>query len=165
MNRFHVHISVDNLNDSIRFYSTLFNMTPTIEKSDYAKWMLEDPRINFAISKRGAKTGLDHIGIQTETNEELSILHNRMHDAGIGMLTQNKQACCYSESNKHWAIDPSGIAWETYHTLGAIPTFNNNSGSEDTNAACCIPNILAPQSENESCCTPISNDPKACCNS
>lgn len=142
MKRFHVHISVDDLNDSIRFYSTLFNTSPTIEKPDYAKWMLEDPRINFAISKRGAKAGLDHIGIQTECAEELTTLHDRMHDAGIEMLTQNGQACCYSESDKHWAVDPSGIAWETYHTLGTIPTFNHGQSNNDStteSSACCAP--------------------------
>jgi hypothetical protein len=152
MKRFHVHISVDDLNESIRFYSTLFATSPTIEKPDYAKWMLDDPRINFAISKRGTKAGLDHIGIQTETADELSTLHNRMHDAGIAMLTQNGEACCYAESNKHWAVDPSGIAWETYHTLRTIPTFNRNqSKKESTTVACCSPNLVTPKSS-EACC-------------
>jgi predicted enzyme related to lactoylglutathione lyase len=152
MKRFHVHVSVDNLSESIRFYSTLFATAPTVEKPDYAKWMLDDPRINFAISKRGTKPGVDHIGIQTENEEELLDLHNRMHDAGIEMLTQTGQACCYAESNKHWAVDPSGIAWETYHTLKDIPTFDCGPSNDDNvNAACCTPN-KKENTNGQKCC-------------
>jgi len=140
MKRIHLHISVDNLAKSISFYSTLFGASPTVEKIDYAKWMLDDPLVNFAISQRGAKAGLDHIGIQAENSDELAEIKNRLETADMDMLTQEGTTCCYAKSDKHWVQDPSGIAWETYHTLESAPTFNNNAdGTIESESACCAP--------------------------
>ncbi|MDZ4099198.1 MAG: ArsI/CadI family heavy metal resistance metalloenzyme [Methylophilaceae bacterium] len=138
MKRMHVHISVDDLNKSILFYMQLFGAAPTVEKQDYAKWMLNDPRINFAISQRGNKTGIDHLGIQVENDEELNEIKARLEAADMSMLTQEGTTCCYAKSDKHWVQDPSGIAWESYRTLDSAPTFNDikNEASEN---ACCAP--------------------------
>ena len=139
MKRIHLHISVDDLAKSISFYNTLFGTSPTVEKTDYAKWMLDDPLVNFAISQRGAKAGLDHIGIQVENNDELAEIKNRLETADMDMLTQEGTTCCYAKSDKHWVQDPSGIAWETYCTLETSPTFNNASTSIGSEAECCVP--------------------------
>lgn len=137
MKRMHIHISVDNLEASAKFYSQLFGVPPTVEKPDYAKWMLEDPRINFAISQRGAKAGLDHLGIQVESEGELAEIETRLEAAEMPMLSQLGTTCCYAKSDKHWVMDPSGIAWEAYHTLDSAPTFHGNTGDHET--ACCAP--------------------------
>lgn len=140
MKRMHLHVSVDNIQKSIHFYNQLFGTVPTVSKPDYAKWMLEDPLVNFAISQRGAKAGLDHIGIQVESDVELTEIKERLEKAELSVLTEEATTCCYAKSDKHWVQDPSGIAWETYRTLESAPTFN---GQETTkNAACCV---LAPQ--------------------
>ena len=139
MKRMHLHVAVDNLAKSIHFYNTLFGISPTVEKVDYAKWMLDDPRVNFAISQRGAKAGLDHIGIQVENNDELTEIKSRLEAADMSMLTQEGTTCCYAKSDKHWVQDPSGIAWETYHTLESAPTFNNATENLMTESACCAP--------------------------
>jgi catechol 2,3-dioxygenase-like lactoylglutathione lyase family enzyme len=138
MKRMHIHISVDDLNKSIQFYNSIFGATPTVEKSDYAKWMLEDPLVNFAISQRGAKAGLDHIGIQVDSDEDLSEIKARLDQAELSILSQEGTTCCYAKSDKHWVIDPSGIAWETYHTLESAPTFND-ANAQTSNSACCAP--------------------------
>ena len=137
MKRMHLHVAVDDLAQSIRFYSTLFGAAPTISKPDYAKWMLEDPRVNFAISQRGAKPGLDHIGIQVESDSELDDIRQRLERADLGMLTEAGTTCCYAKSDKHWLQDPSGLAWEAYRTLDNAPTFNEQPEQEA--AACCTP--------------------------
>ena len=137
MKRMHLHVSVDDLDKSIAFYSTLFGTAPSVEKSDYAKWMLEDPLVNFAISQRGAKIGLDHIGIQVDNDEELGEIKARLEAADMSILTQEGTTCCYAKSDKHWVQDPSGLAWETYHTLDSAPTFNDSA--ENTSTACCAP--------------------------
>ena len=137
MKRMHLHVAVDDLAQSIRFYSTLFGVAPTISKPDYAKWMLEDPRVNFAISQRGAKPGLDHIGIQVESDSELDDIRQRLERADLGMLTEAGTTCCYAKSDKHWVQDPSGLAWEAYRTLDSAPTFNEQPEQEA--AACCTP--------------------------
>ncbi len=142
MKRMHLHVSVEDLNTSIGFYSSLFGAEPTVSKPDYAKWMLEDPVVNFAISKRGVTPGLDHIGIQVESDTELTEIKDRLEKAEMSLLTQEDTTCCYSKSDKHWVQDPSGIAWETYRTLDTAPTFSNQETVE-TNGACCAP---APQS-------------------
>lgn len=142
MNRFHVHLAVADLNASIRFYSAMFGTEPTVTKSDYAKWMLEDPRINFAISQRGHAAGINHLGIQVETDAELDAMRMRLADAEIAATTPGESACCYARSNKYWATDPQGIAWETYHTLGAIPMFGEDRQVPTENvqpSACCVP--------------------------
>ena len=137
MKRMHLHVAVDDLAQSIRFYSTLFGAAPTISKPDYAKWMLEDPRVNFAISQRGAKPGLDHIGIQVESDSELDDIRQRLERADLAMLTEAGTTCCYAKSDKHWLQDPSGLAWEAYRTLDSAPTFNEQPEQEAT--ACCTP--------------------------
>lgn len=140
MKRMHLHVSVDDIQKSLAFYSQLFGAEPTVSKPDYAKWMLDDPLVNFAISQRGAKAGLDHIGIQVESDVELIEIKERLEKAELSVLTEEGTTCCYAKSDKHWVQDPSGIAWETYRTLESAPTFN---GQETTKtAACCVP---APQ--------------------
>lgn len=127
MKRFHVHIAVDNLQDNIRFYSALFGTEPAIGKADYAKWMLDDPYINFAISARGAKLGLDHVGIQVDSEEALKEMHNRLAQADLPAAEQQNAECCYATSNKYWTVDPQGIAWEAFHSLTTIPTFGEDT--------------------------------------
>jgi catechol-2,3-dioxygenase len=140
MKRMHLHVSVDNLNKSISFYNSLFGASPTVIKPDYAKWMLDDPHVNFAISQRGANTGLDHIGIQVENDAELLEIKQRLEAAELSMLTEEGTTCCYAKSDKHWVQDPSGIAWETYHTLESAPTFSGVEQSAPS-AACCAPTV------------------------
>lgn len=141
MKRMHLHVSVDDINKSISFYNTLFGAAPTVEKPDYAKWMLNDPLVNFAISKLGASPGLDHIGIQVDNDAELAEIKQRLEAADLSLLTEEGTTCCYAKSDKHWVQDPSGIAWETYHTLDTAPTFNGQANTESV-TACCVP---APQ--------------------
>lgn len=141
MKRFHVHAHVEDLQASIAFYSTMFGAEPTRTESDYAKWMLEDPRINFAISTRGGKPGVDHLGIQTDTEEELAELKARAQAADMVLLDEGETTCCYARSEKHWVTDPQGIAWEHFHTLGNIPVFSEGVGEKAASAAessaCC----------------------------
>jgi hypothetical protein len=127
MKRFHVHVSVENLSDSIRFYSAFFNQTPTVEKSDYAKWMIDDPRINFAISRRGAEPGVDHLGIQVESDEELQEVNHRLAVAQLPVAEQTGTTCCYAKSDKYWTIDPQHVAWEAFRTLGESPVFGTEA--------------------------------------
>jgi catechol 2,3-dioxygenase-like lactoylglutathione lyase family enzyme len=129
MKRFHVHVSVDDLDANIRFYSTVFGTPPSVLKSDYAKWMLDDPRVNFALSKRGARAGLDHLGVQVDSDEELARLREQVGQAEIAALDQTGAACCYAKSNKYWVTDPQGIAWETFHTLDSVPVFGEDNRS------------------------------------
>ena len=138
MKRMHLHVSVENLAQSIAFYNSLFGTNPSVEKTDYAKWMLDDPLVNFAISQRGAKIGIDHIGIQVDNDAELNELKNRLEKAEMSIFSQEGAACCYAKSDKHWVQDPSGIAWETYHSMESIPTFNE-SASMQAAGACCAP--------------------------
>jgi catechol 2,3-dioxygenase-like lactoylglutathione lyase family enzyme len=138
MKRFHVHLAVDDLAANIRFYSTVFGAPPTVEKPDYAKWMLDDPRINFAISCRGLKPGLDHLGVQVESEEELVALRDQVERAEIAALDQPGAACCYAKSDKYWVTDPQGVAWETFRTLGDIAVFGEKAVTEDS-VACCAP--------------------------
>lgn len=139
MKRMHLHVSVENLHQSITFYSTLFGAAPSVEKNDYAKWMLDDPLVNFAISQRGAKVGLDHIGIQVDNDAELTEIKARLDSAGMSTLSQSGATCCYAKSDKHWVQDPSGLAWETYHTLDSAPTFNDSAENTSASSACCAP--------------------------
>jgi catechol 2,3-dioxygenase-like lactoylglutathione lyase family enzyme len=157
MKRFHVHVSVEDIDQSVRFYSTLFGSAPAKLEPDYAKWMLEDPRINFAISRRGAKAGIDHIGFQVDSSEELAGLKERLQAADASMIDETGTSCCYARSDKHWVTDPAGIAWESFHTLADIPTFNGRQVEEsprlrkplgvaissDTANACCAPGSSA----------------------
>jgi lactoylglutathione lyase len=137
MKRFHVHVHVDDLAKSIRFYSKLFAAEPTRVESDYAKWMLEDPRLNFAISTRGGRPGIDHLGFQTDTEEELAQLKARAQVADMALLDEGETTCCYARSEKHWITDPQGIAWEHFHTLANIPVFSEHVEPTKQESACC----------------------------
>lgn len=152
MKRIHLHISVDDLAKSITFYNTLFGATPIVQKTDYAKWMLDDPLVNFAISSRGTKAGLDHIGIQVEKSGELDEIKIRLEKADMAMLSQKGITCCYAKSDKHWLQDPSGIAWETYQTLESSPTFNNIMIDTTENSACCASTQKTEHDKKSNCC-------------
>ena len=140
MSRLHVHISVDDIEKNIRFYSALFGDEPSVTKTDYAKWDLAEPAVNFAISKRGSKTGLDHVGIQADNDEELNAIQSRLEQAGIAGTEQHNAACCYARSNKYWTQDPQGIPWESFHSLDSIPTFSGD-GDAPVASGCCVPEI------------------------
>jgi len=138
MKRLHVHVGVHDLNQSIRFYSALFGAQPVVHKDDYAKWMLDDPRVNFAISTRGKKGGLDHLGIQAENAAELEDIGSRLAQAEVSVLPQKNVSCCYAKGDKYWTVDPQGVAWESFHTLDSIPTFGADPRPEAEPAkACC----------------------------
>ncbi|MFN2645646.1 MAG: ArsI/CadI family heavy metal resistance metalloenzyme [Burkholderiales bacterium] len=141
MKRFHVHVAVHDLQQSIRFYSTLFGASPAVEKPDYAKWMLDDPRINFAISTRANKAGLDHLGIQTESDGELEEVGSRLAQADVALTAQKGASCCYAKSDKYWTIDPQGVAWESFHTLDSVPMYGGDARPKGgaQKAACCAP--------------------------
>jgi catechol 2,3-dioxygenase-like lactoylglutathione lyase family enzyme len=156
MARMHIHISVDKLEDSIKFYSALFGVQPTKQKDDYAKWMLDSPKVNFAISSRGAETGIDHLGLQAENEEEMEGLRERIKKADISTFNEGETVCCYAKSDKSWVEDPSGIAWETYHTMEDAEFFNNPDKESD-GSSCCVPN--AKEDNKSSCCEPKSG----CC--
>ncbi|MGA7948629.1 MAG: ArsI/CadI family heavy metal resistance metalloenzyme [Thiobacillaceae bacterium] len=136
MKRFHVHVGVTDLAGSIAFYSRLFDARPSVVETDYAKWMLDEPRLNFAISTRSGKNGLDHLGFQADSEAELEVLHQRLQAAEGPVLEQKGTACCYSESDKYWTVDPAGVAWETFHTLGRVPVFGEQAAQ---GSACCAP--------------------------
>jgi catechol 2,3-dioxygenase-like lactoylglutathione lyase family enzyme len=139
MKRFHVHAHVEDLQASVAFYTKLFGAPPTRTEADYAKWMLEDPRVNFAISTRGSRPGVDHLGIQADSAEELAELKSRAEAADMTLLDEGATTCCYARSDKHWITDPQGIAWEHFHTLGDIPVFSQKASSQPEAAACCTP--------------------------
>jgi catechol 2,3-dioxygenase-like lactoylglutathione lyase family enzyme len=138
--RFHVHVAVHDLQQSIRFYSSLFGAAPSVTKEDYAKWMLDDPRVNFAISRRGAKPGVDHLGLQAETGTELEEIGSRLAQADVSLMPQKGAACCYAKSDKYWTIDPQGIAWESFHTLDSVPVYGSDTAIRPAEkTACCAP--------------------------
>ncbi len=145
MKRLHVHVAVHDLQQSIHFYSALFASEPAVKKDDYAKWMLDDPRVNFAISTRSSKTGLDHLGIQAENNAELEDLGRRLAQADVAVTAQKGASCCYAKSDKYWTIDPQGIAWESFHTLDSVPMYGQQTrprateADDASKAACCGP--------------------------
>ncbi len=163
MKRFHVHVHVDDLAKSVAFYSKLFASEPALREADYAKWMLDDPRVNFAISTRGTKPGLDHLGFQVDDASELAQLKERAESADMALLDEGATTCCYARSEKHWVTDPQGIAWEHFHTLGNIPVFNE-AGKPVAAGACCAPTPGSTAAE-PSCGAPASADAaaSACC--
>lgn len=138
MKRFHVHVAVPDLQRSIDFYSILFGSQPAVVKPDYAKWMLEDPRVNFAISQRGGKAGINHLGFQVDEATELTQLHARLQAAEAGVVEEKDVSCCYARSDKYWVTDPAGIPWESFHSLGTVP-FYNGATAEAGKGACCAP--------------------------
>jgi hypothetical protein len=156
MKRFHVHVSVVDLETSVRFYSSIFGTQPAVKRDDYAKWMLEDPRVNFAISARGHEPGLNHLGLQVDSDGELAELRKQVAEAEIPALDQTGAACCYAKSDKYWVQDPQGIAWETFHTLAGIPVFGEEAApARNAPGGCCIP--LARQAQDRAdaaCCVP-----------
>lgn len=168
MKRLHMHVMVDDLERSVGFYSTLFGAWPDVVKADYAKWMLDDPRVNLAISARGTEAvGLDHLGIQTESADELKELGARLKAAGETMLNQTDAACCYAKSDKAWVKDPSGLRWETFHTHGESVVYGEDLAPvavpvAEAGASCC--DADTPQGV---CCPPKANlQPDApCCGS
>ena len=141
MKRMHIHISVEDLEASTRFYTAMFGgAEPTVSKSDYRKWVLSDPKVNFAISQRGAKSGVDHLGIQVETDEELAEMRERFASAELPVIEQTATTCCYAKSDKSWTVDPQGVAWETFRTLEAAPTYGQSRHDPEPDAAaCCAP--------------------------
>jgi catechol 2,3-dioxygenase-like lactoylglutathione lyase family enzyme len=158
MKRLHVHVSVKDLAASIHFYQTLFGAEPTVTQPDYAKWMLEDPRVNFAISTNRQPVGINHLGFQVETDEELRGMRAQLEEADARMIEENEQPCCYAKSDKYWVTDPTGIAWETFHTLGSIPVYGKDTAVFDhgtsivpvDDSQCCVP---APKAQPAaSCC-------------
>lgn len=158
MKRFHVHAHVEDLQASIAFYSRMFGAEPSRIEADYAKWMLDDPRINFAISTRGGKPGVDHLGIQADTDEELAELRERAASAGLQVSAQGETTCCYARSDKHWLVDPQGIAWEQFRTLNDVPTFGVPHQDSSPVPAGCAPGqtrgkpVAIPLRPSTSCC-------------
>jgi len=145
-----LHLSVDNLEQNIYFYSTMFGCQPTVQRDDYAKWMLDDPRVNFAISNRSKNLGLDHLGIQADDEIELQAIKQQLNATQAPIEAQEGAACCYTRSDKYWVTDPQGIAWESFHSLKEIPTFNDQSAASDSeNPYACRP---ALDDNQESCC-------------
>lgn len=133
MKRMHVHVSVDNVAESTRFYSAMLGQQPTVTKADYTKWQVEDPRLNLSISARGKRdVGLDHLGIQAETSAELDQLYRRLADASYMTFEETGAKCCYAESDKHWATDPSGVVWEMFQTMGEVATYGDDRGISAT---------------------------------
>lgn len=162
MNRFHVHLNVADLEASIRFYSQLFASEPSVRKPDYAKWMLEDPRVNFAISDTGRAPGVDHLGIQAESGEELAALGVRLEAAGNALVPEQATVCCYAKSDKLWTEDPQGTRWETFHTFGDATTYYAGDAACATDGAACTPDPKAMKpkvDKGAACCGPAS----ACC--
>lgn len=160
MKRLHVHLGVEDLARSIDFYSTLFAGPPDVLKDDYAKWMLEDPRVNFAISRRARAGGLDHLGLQVETEEELREVSGRLAGSGARLVEQSDAACCYARADKTWVNDPQGIAWETFHTHGEITVYGEDT-LEQAEAACCEETACGTPAENSE--APSGKTGKACC--
>lgn len=158
MKRLHVHVSVDDLDQSVRFYSTLFASEPSVLKHDYAKWMLEDPRVNFAISKRGGASGVEHLGIQAEDATELAEIYDRLKQSERPIVEQSATTCCYAKSDKQWIADPQGVAWETFLTHGEATVYGQSGSIEKlkavTSEVCCEPAlepVPAPKTQKTGC--------------
>jgi hypothetical protein len=148
MKRFHAHVSVDDLAQSIRFYSTLFAAEPTVVRDDYAKWMLEDPRVNFAISTFSGGSGISHLGIQAEDETELAEIYDRLARAERPIVEDKNATCCYAKSDKQWVADPQGVAWETFFTYGESTVYGEGSLAklkEVSEGACCAPSCCGPE--------------------
>jgi len=154
MKRFHAHVRVDDLESSVSFYSTLFGAEPAVLKADYAKWMLDDPCLNFAITAGSSSTGLDHLGLQVESDDDLATIAGRLDAAGQSVTKQKNAACCYARGNKGWVSDPSGISWETFHTFGENTVYGNDVAPRP---------VAAKTHESESCCAPVLSSTAACC--
>lgn len=154
--RFHVHVGVADLDQSIAFYSGLFGAQPSVTKADYAKWMLDDPKVNFAISQKdGAAKGVEHLGVQVDSESELAAVYGRLKQAGGPVLEEGATTCCYAKSEKSWIADPDGVVWEAFHTTGEStnygdsPDFSALASANAADNACCAPKVDAPAT---SCC-------------
>ena len=146
MKRFHIHVGVKNIKVSVQFYSILFGQKPTKLKDDYAKWMLDDPRLNFAISTRSDEVGVNHLGIQVENPSELEEITARLKNADLGVYDEGETTCCYAESNKAWVSDPSGLPWEAYQNMADADVYSHEPDEEE--AGCCVPDAT----KSSSCC-------------
>ena len=153
MKRMHIHISVDDLEKNIGFYSSLFGEKPTIEHNDYAKWRLEDPYVNFAISDRGGDNGVNHLGLEVESDTELEEISARLNQCNIENIAEKGANCCYAESDKYWTLDPQGIPWENFHTLSDIPVYGVDDQEEkNDNSGCCVGGAKSILITKQSCC-------------
>ena len=164
MNRFHVHLNVADLGASIRFYSQLFAAEPSVVKHDYAKWMLEDPRINFAISSTGRAVGIDHLGIQVDSGAELNALGERLAAAGGAVMPEANAVCCYAQSDKAWTEDPQGTRWETFHTFGDATSYyaKDATACAADGSACAAP-VAATSIEKKAASGCCGSTQSACC--
>lgn len=159
MKRLHIHVSVKDLYESLRFYSRLFASEPVVCRDDYAKWMLEDPRMNFAISTHRQPVGINHLGFQVDTDEELRDMRAQLAAADARMVEESEQPCCYATSDKYWVTDPTGIAWETFHTLGSLPVYGEDTPVFDHGAS-----IVPVDNSPSQCCIPVPQaQPAASC--
>jgi catechol 2,3-dioxygenase-like lactoylglutathione lyase family enzyme len=164
MKRFHVHLGVADLDRSIRFYTGLFGTPPTVRKDDYAKWMIDDPRVNFAISARGGSVGVNHLGLQADSADELAGIRAQFASADqASLLDEPGTNCCYAKSDKHWVTDPQGIAWEGYHSLGEVRYFDGDDAVGAAESACCVPAQATTESSMTPCCTPAAGSAPECC--
>jgi len=163
MKRFHVHVAVRNLDDSVRFYSTIFGAAPSVQKPDYAKWMLDDPRINFAISERVGRHGVNHLGFQVDDDAELEQIHGRLDAAGAEVVAERDVSCCYARSDKYWISDPQGVAWESFRSLGSVPFYGDEAtATEIVEGAAAATSCCGPAATTEA--TKATAKPvKACC--
>ncbi len=162
MKRFHVHVAVSDLEQSTRFYSALFGMEPTVLKDDYAKWMLDDPRVNFAISGCAPAAGLNHLGIQADSDDELEEIHARLRTTDTSITAEKGANCCYAKSDKYWVQDPSGIAWESFHSLDTIPFYGEqshlgaagagNAANSGCGTSCCPAPVATEKAAAKACC-------------
>jgi len=151
MKRFHVNVSVNDISTGIRFYTALFATEPTVRKDDYAKWLLEDPRINFSISQRGQTAGVNHLGFQVDSAEELTAMRSQLAEADRRLVEEMDAACCYAKSDKYWVTDPVGVPWETFHTLDSIPIYGVDTDVAPRDLTCCVPGQAVQAS---ACCQP-----------
>ena len=162
MKRFHIHVAVADLGQSIRFYSQLFASEPAVVKPDDAKWMLDDPRINFAISHRAGEPGVNHLGLQVDTGDELEEIHGRLEQAEGAIVAEDGIFCCYAKSDKYWITDPQGIPWETFHSLGSVPFYGEaDSSLSPVESTCCAPDVAtaampSPKAASKGCCAPTA---------
>ena len=160
MKRFHVHVAVKDLEQSVRFYSTMFGAPPAVQKLDYAKWMLDDPRVNFAISQRGGPLGVNHLGVQAESDEELEAIHAKLRLADAEVVAEKGVHCCYATSDKYWVTDPQGVAWESFRSLGTVPFFGTEEPNEQAScgstasSGCCTPDAQTRTEIATACCAP-----------
>lgn len=163
MKRLHVNLAVTDLDASVRFYTSLFAASPTVHKADYARWMLDDPRVNFAISTHGERKGVDHLGIQVEDESELSEVYARLRTAAAPVFDQGETVCCYARSEKQWILDPEGLAWETFLTRGESPVYGTDDIAARHDGTCCVRDESEQSQTTVACCDPAAETTTACC--